>query len=398
MHAAHDHSSWHPRKGGLRKGGLRRTGLVIALFFLVVSHEGLSLYRTLGRMTLLPTMNIHEDVVGQLKQHHREDEQEQEQEQPPHSSPPYQDVAKNHSSVPARAVGSIRSRRGTVSKNLTRVEQHVMAKNRQGEIGSTAPPSHLHSRMIFAPRMVMLHDAAISVEFLSNNTPVNNVHSNNNNKNKKTAVKVEPMMVKRKEEGSVISVHLYYGGSGDPHCKTQHEWQKMFYPTCNSMHELDMTDLTYERSPLTHDKTPSIDEKVLKHGKLKRIAGGGMRIVWSVYDTPEINSKHNSSEHGQPRRFALKTPRYGLSVNENVFRGHQIDAMVAERLTKSPHIVDIFNFCGNSGIFDFADYDMHQAVGAIRHKSRNTTSLQRLHLGMHFELVLNSQNGGNQHV
>ena len=101
------------------------------------------------------------------------------------------------------------------------------------------------------------------------------------------------------------------------HCVPAASWQTTSYPTCNNMHEIDMT---------------------MQKGGIEYLGKGHHRNVWKV---DHVNS--NLSEE-----VALKTLRpYRDFVAEN-YEMHRIDTMVAERLTFSSYVVDIHGFCCQS--------------------------------------------------
>jgi hypothetical protein len=53
-----------------------------------------------------------------------------------------------------------------------------------------------------------------------------------------------------------------------------------------------------------------------------------------------------------------------------------------ERLTKSNFVVDIYGFCGNSGLFEFADGgDIKDALFPRSHKKSKMTQLDKLRIG-----------------
>lgn len=54
-----------------------------------------------------------------------------------------------------------------------------------------------------------------------------------------------------------------------------------------------------------------------------------------------------------------------------------------ERLTKSNFVVDIYGFCGNSGLFEYADGgDIKDALFPPHgHKKSNITQLDKLRIG-----------------
>lgn len=109
-------------------------------------------------------------------------------------------------------------------------------------------------------------------------------------------------------------------------CKAQYEWQKQSYPTCNKLFEIDLTDLLGDTS---------------SYARIRHIANGYWRDVFVVQDSTRL-------------RFVVKTLRMEHEYLERNYERHRRDAMSMERLTLSPMVMDIYGFCGNSGIFELA--------------------------------------------
>jgi hypothetical protein len=58
-----------------------------------------------------------------------------------------------------------------------------------------------------------------------------------------------------------------------------------------------------------------------------------------------------------------------------------------ERLTKSPFVLDIYGFCGNSGLFEFGSGgDISEAIWPDNNEPANLTKLQKLSMGKHTNL------------
>lgn len=111
-------------------------------------------------------------------------------------------------------------------------------------------------------------------------------------------------------------------------CVPMHEWQVRSYPSCNNVHQIDLTDLEYRRN--------------YEHRQVRILAHGYFRDVWAVreYDGTTLR--------------ILKTLRYRHDWDEWNFERHRVDANTFEVLTSSPRILDIYSFCGNSGAFEYA--------------------------------------------
>ena len=120
----------------------------------------------------------------------------------------------------------------------------------------------------------------------------------------------------------------------DPPCEPQYAWQEQSLPICNIFHESDMTEFL----------SPTSDDRQNGDAELFRfIANGGYRDVYMIRD-------HNSSWN----KLALKTLRWTRDFTERHFDRHRRDAVVADRLTALPTSVDIYGFCGQSAIYEFA--------------------------------------------
>jgi serine/threonine protein kinase len=110
-------------------------------------------------------------------------------------------------------------------------------------------------------------------------------------------------------------------------CKAQYDWQLASFPTCNTLHEMDL-----------------LQEIRLPQGHV--VAHGFWRDVWVVQDAAVPNTTHP---------IVLKTIRYQHEFEERNYDRHRRDAVAMERLTKSKLVVDIYGHCGNSGLFEYAN-------------------------------------------
>lgn len=108
------------------------------------------------------------------------------------------------------------------------------------------------------------------------------------------------------------------------------EWQKVFYPTCNSMHEINL--------PLG-----------FVSGNISHLGRGGARDVWIKYDNDFMNDNEIDN-----KKIILKTMRLSRTADAIKYSSQQIDAMAMERLTSSQYFLDIYSFCGLSTINELA--------------------------------------------
>ena len=107
-------------------------------------------------------------------------------------------------------------------------------------------------------------------------------------------------------------------------CRRQN-WMMMYNPSCNAVHELDLSyDFRPERAGLGDDQM--FDSFYISQGY--------WRDVWVIHQVQ------------QDVKSILKMSRWKHDYDQEVFRYTAYDALVMERLTKSPRIVDIFGHCG----------------------------------------------------
>lgn len=166
-----------------------------------------------------------------------------------------------------------------------------------------------------------------------------------------------------------------YGDIADPletkECKAQYDWQLHSFPSCNHLHERELQS--------------SIVQPETGH-PLVWVASGYWRDVWIMPDTA----------YDDP--LVLKTIRYTHDYTERNYDRHRRDALAMERLTDHPYILDIYAFCGNSGVFEFAgggdigqlmfpedstDDERQQVV-----KANSVSKLERLHIAVQVAMGL----------
>jgi serine/threonine protein kinase len=102
------------------------------------------------------------------------------------------------------------------------------------------------------------------------------------------------------------------------------------HPTCNSLHELDFVG-----SGDDADTSSMIPISLLS-------MSGTWRSVWRVEDPLSVP-------------VVLKVLLMKRNYTQESFGMHAIDAQTMEQLTASPHVVDIYTFCGQSQISEFGN-------------------------------------------
>ena len=134
-------------------------------------------------------------------------------------------------------------------------------------------------------------------------------------------------------------------------CVAQYDWQEKTFPTCNTVMEVDGTNLN--RFPMFHEDhynnrhdLPLASSPL--HSYTKFLAEGGWRNVWKI----ENFLRH---EGKQEEIVVLKMMLYEHDYTERNFDRHRRDAIAMAELSSSKFIMDIYAFCGNSGLFQYAD-------------------------------------------
>jgi len=135
------------------------------------------------------------------------------------------------------------------------------------------------------------------------------------------------------------------------HCVPAASWQITSYPTCNNIHEIDMT---------------------MQKDGIDYLGKGHHRDVWKV-----DHSNFKTSDE-----VALKTLRLYRDFVANNYEMHRIDAMVAERLSFSSYVVDIHGFCGQSAINELGLGDGTRAHRIFKKKEYNSLLKLRLAYGV----------------
>ena len=157
-------------------------------------------------------------------------------------------------------------------------------------------------------------------------------------------------------------------------CKAMYHWQTLSYPTCNLLHEMKLND----------------------PNNVKLIANGYWRDVWRIMTT---SNTANTTSIIAP--LILKTIRYEHDYTDRNFDRHRRDAVAMERLTSSSYILDIYGFCGNSALTEFADggdidtylfhhnsEDDEDSEDRERHREPRITDLEKLQIATQAAIAL----------
>lgn len=124
----------------------------------------------------------------------------------------------------------------------------------------------------------------------------------------------------------------------DP-CQPMHQWMKETFPTCNSMHEIQLLD---------------------RSDAISFINCGGSRCAFRIRDT-----------NGDP--IVLKTQKYYSEFTEDEFKDARVDALAMERLSGSPYITQLFCGCASSQLVEYSNGgNIHDLVKLARLEGEET--------------------------
>ena len=128
-------------------------------------------------------------------------------------------------------------------------------------------------------------------------------------------------------------------------------WHSINPVNCNTFHEIDI----------------GMTAKGREAGDYIRFLGqGGRRDTWMLDRSKGTRDQTYSQ---QAEKLALKTLLWdeSLPYSERLYEHQRYDALALERFTYSPHIIDVFGFCGMSTINEFASngniFDFIQTYG-----------------------------------
>jgi len=144
-------------------------------------------------------------------------------------------------------------------------------------------------------------------------------------------------------------------------CTVISSWQSTSYPTSNILHEIDIPNGVRIDAMLKYPDRYQTEASTSDMTEVRILAHGGMRFAWLV--TPP-----NLSIPDPPNAFVLKTLKWNKPYSQRrTYEKNRIDAMASERLTFSPHVIDVFGYAGQSVLNELASgYDLkiiHRSAG-----------------------------------
>ncbi len=151
----------------------------------------------------------------------------------------------------------------------------------------------------------------------------------------------------------------------DDECSLPYDWQKKSYPTCNNIHENDMTQFFNEGEHKVEERLLLLDH-------------GFFRDIWTF------------KPHDGGTTMVLKTLREIHELTDRNFDRHRRDALVMEHLTSSNHSAQIYSFCGNSIHSEFATMGtVSDLIWPLSGENSTMTSFDRLQLALKVAQAVN---------
>jgi len=169
------------------------------------------------------------------------------------------------------------------------------------------------------------------------------------------------------------------GGEKDqPQCIPMTSWQTTSYPNCNVLHEIGLVSSHGSVFPQYNDNVFNIDNiQTQQHRRRRAISAhpeiklrgitkeessieflgqGWFRSAWELYTENIPEYDEDEEEWGYEESAVLKTLRIERDFLQEYYELHRRDALAMERLTFSPHVMDIYGYCGQSTINELANF------------------------------------------
>jgi len=142
----------------------------------------------------------------------------------------------------------------------------------------------------------------------------------------------ESRMMSKKYAKKLEDSHDWEKKARDPlyegDCIPMRPWQEMLFPSCSKFHEMDMSNM---HSSYLVDKKRRLDRR------FRKINSGGYNDVFNFHMDPP-----NEED------IVNKVLTYGTEYTDRNYDRVRRDALIMERGTKSPYLVDVYGHCGLS--------------------------------------------------
>jgi serine/threonine protein kinase len=181
-------------------------------------------------------------------------------------------------------------------------------------------------------------------------------------------------LTKNKKKGSEKE-KLAPGCELDPTWQTPDSNSKLL--SCQILHELDLTEaLASSGSSSGSSSSSSSSSRRRRSISSSAHLGSGLwRDVWKVRDNYIDGSNHNHNLNTN-NYVVLKTMKSEHEVITRNLERHRREASSLNTLTGSPYVTDLYGYCGNSILTEFATQDLSHALNN-NNKNNNINDSER---------------------
>lgn len=161
-------------------------------------------------------------------------------------------------------------------------------------------------------------------------------------------------------------------------CVPLAEWQSSNPVSCNTIHEIDLfTSILNagkqkkkrEKTRLQQNNMPStqLRHELSRHpswneSQIKFLGQGWFRAAWKLdRHLPSGSLSHETADNdGDGETVILKMLRSERDFTAEFYELHRIDAVAMEQLTHSKFVLNVFGYCGQSALNEFASFRIPQ--------------------------------------
>jgi hypothetical protein len=161
------------------------------------------------------------------------------------------------------------------------------------------------------------------------------------------------------------------GSTNTPRCRHP-VWHKYNFQNCNAFHEMDPS--RHRDSQVSFGRYHTDDDNIpLSHGYYR-----DTWIVGKAKFDQRVASSYKSAGDPDGAPFVLKTIRIANhNITHKTLATVRKDALIMERLTSSPRIIDIYGYCGTSMAVEYVENEMESNI--VPGTGYMTEDLQKMH-------------------
>lgn len=189
--------------------------------------------------------------------------------------------------------------------------------------------------------------------------------------NDNTKIKIgKPRKVKAMSSSSSSST-MMPSSEKEPHSYTK-DFEKPYHELCEPM---------MERPPI-HSTCNDVHELTLERNGISVLSlKGSWRSIWKVDEVTNNTTEHQHSQDQNQSMlsapFVLKMLHMKREFDVESYEAHEMDVMVMDKLTSSPHIVNAYGYCGQSVLTEYAPTGGREYVKSYDLKSRQRLKIAR---------------------